>query len=175
MPASPASLPVARHYKPGEVVPESSLKGKASEAFFTVQPIPDTIFALMQGKSYKAQCPVRRSELRYVRCLHRNLEGQALVGELVVNRAIAADVAAIVRRWQEAVVGLDKQVYEDAKKEFSLTSMTGFGADGSRKEQEEDFEQVRGVFEANPFVTAVLDHIRVKTALGNELLERLGN
>lgn len=69
---------------------------------------------------------------------------------------------------------LDKLVYEDAKKEFSLTSMTGFGADGSRKEQEQDFEQVRGVFEANPFVTAVLDHIRVKTALGNELLERLG-
>ena len=86
----------------------------------------------------------------------------------------AADIAAIVRRWQEAVVGLDKLVYEDAKKEFSLTSMTGFGADGSRKEQEQDFEQVRGVFEANPFVTAVIDHIRVKTALGNELLERLG-
>lgn len=86
----------------------------------------------------------------------------------------AADIAAIVRRWKEAVVGLDRQVYEDAKKEFSLTSMTGFGADGSRKEQEQDFEQVRGVFEANPFVTAVLDHIRVKTALGNELLERLG-
>ena len=93
---------------------------------------------------------------------------------LKAETVTAADIAAIVRRWQEAVVGLDKLVYEDAKKEFSLTSMTGFGADGSRKEQEQDFEQVRGVFEANPFVTAVLDHIRVKTALGNELLERLG-
>lgn len=93
---------------------------------------------------------------------------------LQAETVTAADIAAIVRRWQEAVVGLDKLVYEDAKKEFSLTSMTGFGADGSRKEQEQDFEQVRGVFEANPFVTAVLDHIRVKTALGNELLERLG-
>ena len=102
---------------------------------------------------------------------HRLLEFYGLNADTLT----AADVAAIVRRWQEAVVGLDKQVYEDAKKEFSLTSMTGFGADGSRKEQEEDFEQVRGVFEANPFVTAVLDHIRVKTALGNELLERLGN
>lgn len=59
-------------------------------------------------------------------------------------------------------------VYEDAKKEFSLASMTGFGADGSRLEKELDFEQVRGDFENNPFVTAVLKHIDVKAALGDE-------
>ena len=85
----------------------------------------------------------------------------------------AADVISIVKKWQEAVVGLDKMVYADAKKEFSLSAMTGFGADGSREEQEQDFEQVRGVFESNPFVTAVLQHIEVKTALGNELIERI--
>ena len=83
------------------------------------------------------------------------------------------DIIRIVKLWQEAVVGLDKMVYADAKKEFSLSAMTGFGADGSREEQEQDFEQVRGVFESNPFVTAVLQHIEVKTALGNELIERI--
>ena len=87
----------------------------------------------------------------------------------------AKDVVAIVKQWQEAVVGLDRLVYEDAKKEFSLTSMTGFGADGSKEEQMRDFEEVRGVFESNPFVTAVLEHIKVKTELGNELIERLDN
>ena len=61
----------------------------------------------------------------------------------------AKDVIAIVKKWQEAVVGLDKMVYADAKKEFSLSAMTGFGADGSREEMEQDFEQVRGVFESN--------------------------
>ena len=85
----------------------------------------------------------------------------------------AKDVVGIVKQWQEAVVGLDRLVYEDAKKEFSLTSMTGFGADGSKEEQVRDFEEVRGVFESNPFVTAVLEHIRVKTELGNELIGRL--
>ena len=87
----------------------------------------------------------------------------------------ARDVIAIVKQWQDAVVGLDKMVYADAKKEFSLSAMTGFGADGSREEQEQDFEQVRGVFESNPFVTAVLQHIEVKTALGNELIERISH
>lgn len=85
----------------------------------------------------------------------------------------AKDIINIVHQWQKSVVGLDRMVYEDAKKEFSLTSMTGFGADGSKEEQVLDFEQVRGVFESNPFVTAVMKHIEVKTALGNELIERL--
>ena len=87
----------------------------------------------------------------------------------------AKDIVSIVRCWKEAVIGLDKRIYEDAKKEFSLSSMTGFGADGSKKEQKSDFEQVRGVFERNPFVMEVLRHIEVKTELGDELIARLGN
>ena len=85
----------------------------------------------------------------------------------------AVDVIGIVNKWKEAVVGLDRMIYEDAKKEFSLASMTGFGADGTQAEKELDFEQVRGDFESNPFVTAVLKHIEVKTALGDELIERM--
>lgn len=92
---------------------------------------------------------------------------------LEADKVTARDIVAIVRLWQESVVWLDRMVYEDAQKEFSLTSMTGFGADGSKTEQQLDFEQVRGVFESNPFVTAVLEHIKVKTALGNELIDRL--
>lgn len=99
------------------------------------------------------------------------LEFYGLQAELIT----AKDIVAIVKRWQEAVVWLDRMVYEDAKKEFSLSSMTGFGADGSKEEQMRDFEEVRGVFESNPFVTAVIEHIKVKTELGNELIERLSN
>lgn len=66
-------------------------------------------------------------------------------------------------------------VYEDARKEFSLNAMTGFGADGNNEERQLDFEQVRGVFEKNPFVAAVLQHIDDKTALGNDLMARVGN
>lgn len=85
----------------------------------------------------------------------------------------AHDVIFIVNAWKDAVVGLDRMVYEDARKEFSLSSMTGFGADGTRNEMKLDFEQVRGDFESNTFVTAVLEHIKDKTNLGNELIERL--
>lgn len=85
------------------------------------------------------------------------------------------DVVRIVRKWKEAVVNLDRLVYEDAKKEFSLSAMTGFGADGDTDQRKQDFAEVRGgLFDSNPFVQAVLDHIRVKSALGDDLIERCG-
>jgi hypothetical protein len=87
---------------------------------------------------------------------------------------ITADqVVDIVRKWKAAVIGLDKELYEDAKKEFSLASMTGFGADGSKETKVQDFSEVRGDFEANSFVTTLLEHIRTKEALGDELISRL--
>ena len=86
-----------------------------------------------------------------------------------------AQVTEIVKRWKDAVVGLDRELYDDAKKEFSLASMTGFGADGTKEDKEMDFSEVRGEFESNSFVTAVLEHIRVKEALGNEIIERLNS
>ena len=75
--------------------------------------------------------------------------------------------------WREAVVKLDRMVYSDARKEFDLNSQTGFGVDGDRSQAEADFEEVRGSFESNSFVKAVLEHIEKKTALGEKVLAQL--
>ena len=88
-------------------------------------------------------------------------------------RMTRSDAVEIIRKWQKAVIDLDKMLYEDARKEFSLASMTGFGADGSREIKEKDFENVRGDFEGNAFVKAVLMHIDVKRALGDDAIARL--
>jgi hypothetical protein len=78
-----------------------------------------------------------------------------------------------VADWRSAVVRLDQMVYDDARKEFDLNSQTGFGVDGDREQAEADFEEVRGSFESNSFVKAVLEHIERKTALGNKMLGKL--
>ena len=83
------------------------------------------------------------------------------------------DIIRIIEAWKKAVVELDHFIYEDARKEFSLTSRTGFGADGDRLEQKMDFEQVRGAFEKNSFVNAVIEHIDKKTQLGDAMCARL--
>jgi len=87
-------------------------------------------------------------------------------------KTITADkLCELVGRWKSSVVGLDNLVYDDARKEFSLNAMTSFGADGDEKVRQEDFMQVRGsLFDSNPFVMSVLEHIRIKSELGDTVL-----
>jgi hypothetical protein len=92
---------------------------------------------------------------------------------LTLETITPADIIRIVEDWKEAVVSLDKILYEDAKKEFSLNARTGFGADGSNDEQRLDFEQVRGNFEKNTFVASILQHIEKKTNLGNRVINEM--
>ena len=80
-----------------------------------------------------------------------------------------SEVRRVVDDWQKAVVGLDHMVYNDARKEFDLNSQTGFGVDGDASQQRADFESVRGSFESNTFVMAVLEHIQTKSALGDKI------
>ena len=79
----------------------------------------------------------------------------------------------MVEKWKKSVIDLDKMLYEDARKEFNLSSRTGFGIDGGEDVKKKDFEQVRGEFESNSVVSAIQDHIKKKTILGDELIERI--
>jgi carbonic anhydrase/acetyltransferase-like protein (isoleucine patch superfamily) len=90
-----------------------------------------------------------------------------------INKFTAKDVTKMVEKWKKSVIELDRMLYEDARKEFTLSSMTGFGIDGGEEIKKLDFEQVRGEFESNIVVAAIQDHIKKKTALGDELIERM--
>ena len=90
-----------------------------------------------------------------------------------LEQVTLAQVKRVVEQWKESVVKLDRMVYDDARKEFDLNSHTGFGVDGDRAQAAADFEEVRGSFESNSFVKAVLEHIDRKTALGDSVLTKL--
>ena len=49
--------------KPGDIVSEQTIRKLGEKHFFSISPIPDEIFRLMQGKTYKKNCTVKRSEL----------------------------------------------------------------------------------------------------------------
>lgn len=83
------------------------------------------------------------------------------------------DLVSIIRRWRASVLKLDDMLYEDARKEFSLSMKTGFGFDGLGATTEADFAGVRGTFETNPFVLAVTEHRARKDALGALWIDRL--
>ena len=113
-----------RHLEPGSIVPEQTFNWIMINTLFQCHEIPDSIFELMQGKSYKENCTVPRSDLRYLIVLHRNLEGQAIVGELVVNKAIADDVLEIMQKLFLQSYPIEKMRlvdYYDADDERSMT------------------------------------------------------
>ena len=90
-----------------------------------------------------------------------------------ITRSQAID---LIKQWKNAVISLDKLIYDDAGKEVELTSMTGFGVDGDKVRRDADFTAVRGGgFNENPFVLEVLDHIRRKGELGDRMIAKLGS
>ena len=93
-------------------------------------------------------------------------------GKKIENLTIA-DIITLIGKWKESVIGLDEMLYEDAKKEFRMDSMTGFGMDGNKTTQKLDFEKVRGSFESNDFVNEIVNHIQRKTLLGEKMIEKL--
>jgi hypothetical protein len=84
-----------------------------------------------------------------------------------------SDVVKIVEKWKDCVLTMDKFLYEDAKKEYSLVKMTGFGVDGQNGARQEDFIQVRGEFEKDVTVKAIKTHMEKKEILGNEMIQRM--
>ncbi len=90
-----------------------------------------------------------------------------------ISEITSQDVINQVEKWITSVTDLDNMLYEDAKKEFSLDTKTGFGIDGEEIDKQIDFEQVRGEFESNSTVSEIKEHIIKKTNLGNELIKRM--
>ena len=67
----------------------------------------------------------------------------------------ASELSKLICRWRESVVTLDRLLYEDARKEFSLSGMPDF--------------------ESDPFVRSVKEHIDVKSSLADQVLEKLAS
>ncbi len=87
-----------------------------------------------------------------------------------LDELTADDLIAFICQWKTCVTGLDKLLYEDARKEFNLSAMTGFGMDGDQQIKEQDFMKVRGTFENNTFVREVVEHIRKKNELADKMV-----
>ncbi|MDE6161117.1 MAG: DUF4954 family protein, partial [Muribaculaceae bacterium] len=83
------------------------------------------------------------------------------------------DARELINRWHKSVTDLDNMLLEDARKEYSLQSRIGFGIDNPDDDADGDFMSVRGLFDADPFVKMVKDHIAAKTALAEATLALL--
>jgi NDP-sugar pyrophosphorylase family protein len=90
-----------------------------------------------------------------------------------IEEITSKDITKVVMQWKKSVLDLDQMLYDDAKKEFQLSSMTGFGIDGDKETQQADFEMVRGIFEENSLVLEIKTHMERKSKLGERIIVEL--
>ena len=85
----------------------------SGSSYFCQQEISDTVFERMFGKSFADGCTISREELRYLRVLHYNKEGQELKGELVCHQSIADDLLDIFLELYKAKYPIERMVLID--------------------------------------------------------------
>lgn len=83
------------------------------DAGFTSSPIDSVVFARMKGKSYKDDCTIPLSELRYLRVLHYDFDGNVCQGELVCNKSISNDLLEIFEALFKARYPIERMVLID--------------------------------------------------------------
>ena len=74
-----------------------SLQGLTLSEGFSAQPVPDSIWQYMQGRSYHPNPHIQRADMRYLRVRHYDYDGRTHQGELVCNKLIASKLLAIFR------------------------------------------------------------------------------
>ena len=124
LPAASAAEAQQPTWIPGSVVTEAEFKQIPIGNWFKAAPIPDDVFARMKGKSFKADCTVPRGELRYVTVLHYGADGKIRRGEMVVNRAAAADVTDVFQKLFEAQYPIERMTLIDDFGAVDEASMT---------------------------------------------------
>ncbi len=103
----------AQEWVAGTTVTPKQIAEQGVDNFFDSEPISDAIFERMRGKSYKADCTIPRSELRYIKALYITREGVTKRGEMVVNSAISGDIVAILKQLYKAGYPIERMVLVD--------------------------------------------------------------
>lgn len=87
--------PVFNDWKAGVKISSDDIKQFGFEKCFSFSKIPDTVFSRIKGKSFPENCSIDRNNLRYLKILHYNKNGEILTGEMICNEKIASDLIQI--------------------------------------------------------------------------------
>lgn len=98
-----------------------SVSSFSQDKSFMIEEITDKVFARIKGLSYKDNCTIPISELRYLTLLHYGADGKTHKGELICNKAIAEDLIEVFKILYKAKYPIERMELID-----------NFGADDGR-------------------------------------------
>ncbi len=111
-------------WRAGMTLTDSMVSQIGVDRCFSSETISDVVFTRMQGKTWKKECPLKRSDYRYLKILHRNADGVTQMGEMICNKSIADKLVRIFRLLYEANYRIERMVLlddYDADDERSMT------------------------------------------------------
>ena len=110
----PADTRALTEWQAGRTVSQADVDAFGGiDKCFAAEPIPDGVWARMQGKTYKENPYIGRDDLRHVRALHWDYDNQMHVGEMIVNKQIADCVAGILRQLFDAKYPIQRMLLPD--------------------------------------------------------------
>lgn len=112
--ATPPDSSILKEWRAGQTVTTEAITAYGGvDKCFVSEPIPDTIWEQMQGKSYKANPYIGRDDLRYLRLLHWDYDRRPHLGEMVCNKAIANKLLYIFRKLYDNHYPIERMVLPD--------------------------------------------------------------
>lgn len=108
-------------WRAGSYVSAEAIDAWGLNRCFAIEPISDSLFARMKGRSYATGCTIPRTQLCRLRLIHTTAEGRIRLGEMVCNRAIAHDLLSIFRSLYAAHYPIER-----------VTLIDDYGADDER-------------------------------------------
>lgn len=93
---------ILEEWQVGKEVSAEDVRKYGTDRCFASMPISDAVFGRIYGNSYKKDCRVLRSSLRYLHLLHYTEDGRIKLGEMICHKDIADDLTDIFRKLFEA-------------------------------------------------------------------------
>ncbi len=97
----------------GSILEINAQKADLAESLFYSEELSPEIQQRIMGVSYQENNNISLEELRYLRILHVGFDGQTHIGELLVNRSIAADVLEIMAELYKSGYAIEKMALVD--------------------------------------------------------------
>jgi len=126
-----------------------------------------TDFAAFCGEVAKIYQAFEKDEWAWVKETYKEFFGRAL------ETLTKDDLVEAAESYRRAKIRFLKQVLIDAEKDFGGLSRTGFGQDGSAEDLDEDFRQVRGLYDENKFVKETRANIEAVECRVAEFKEKI--
>lgn len=101
-------------WKAGQIVSDATISARGGKAkWFSAETIPDNVWKRMQGKSYKENPHIKRTDLMYLKVLHWDYDNKSHTGEMVCNKKIANILLKIFRQLYDAKYPIQRMVLPD--------------------------------------------------------------